>query len=83
MEFAFTPEEEAFRREVAAFLEKEGPEEYHEKRVTFFDMSSQPDWIQVHRAMAEKLGEKGWISAHWPEGYGGRGACPFYRLILL
>ncbi len=82
MDFAFTHEEEAFRREVAAFLEKEGPKEYHEKRVTFFEMSSQPDWIQIHRAMAEKLGERGWISAHWPEEYGGRGALPFYRLIL-
>jgi len=82
MEYSFTPEEEAFRKEVAAFLEKEAPKEYHKKRLTFFDMSSQPDWIQVHRAMAEKLGERGWISAHWPVEYGGKGASPFCRLIL-
>ncbi len=82
MDFAFTPEEEAFRKEVAAFLEKEVPQEYREKRLTFFDMSAQPDWIQVHRAMAEKLGAKGWISMHWPEEYGGKGVSPFYRLIL-
>jgi alkylation response protein AidB-like acyl-CoA dehydrogenase len=82
MDFSFTPEEQAFRREVAAFLEKEAPKAYREKRVTFFDMSSQPDWIQVHRATAEKLGERGWISTHWPVEYGGRGASPFFRLIL-
>lgn len=82
MDFAFTPEEEAFRREVAEFLEKEVPQEYREKRLTFFDMSAQHDWIKVHRAMAEKLGAKGWISKHWPREYGGEDASPFHRLIL-
>jgi len=82
VDFALTPEEEAFRREVAEFLEKEVPQEYREKRLTFFDMSAQPDWIQVHRAMAEKLGARGWLSMHWPKEYGGQGASPFYRLIL-
>ncbi len=82
MDFRLTPEEEAFRREVAAFLEKEVPREYREKRLTFFDMSAQSDWIKVHREMAKKLGEKGWISIHWPEEYGGQGKSPFHRLIL-
>jgi len=82
VDFTFTPEEEAFRREVAAFLEKEVPQEYREKRLTFFDMSAQHDWIKVHREMAEKLGAKGWLSMHWPREYGGRDASPFHRLIL-
>jgi len=82
VDFRLTPEEEAFRREVAAFLEKEVPREYREKRLTFFDMSAQSDWIKVHREMAKKLGEKGWISIHWPEEYGGQGKSPFHRLIL-
>jgi len=82
VDFTFIPEEESFRKEVAEFLEKEVPREYREKRLTFFDMSAQHDWIQVHRAIAEKLGAKGWISKHWPKEYGGRDASPFYRLIL-
>jgi alkylation response protein AidB-like acyl-CoA dehydrogenase len=45
-------------------------------------MSTQKDWIQVTRAMAEKMGDRGWISMHWPKEYGGRSASPFYRLIL-
>jgi alkylation response protein AidB-like acyl-CoA dehydrogenase len=82
LDFTFTPEEEAFRKEVVEFLEKEAPQEYREKKVTFFDMSSQPDWIEKHRQMAEKLGKRGWISIHWPKEYGGRDASPFHRLIL-
>ncbi len=82
MNFAFTPEEAAFRKEVAEFLEKEAPPEYRESRVTFFDMSSHEDWIETHRKIAEKLGERGWISMHWPREYGGQDASPFYRLIL-
>jgi len=82
MDFSFTPEEEAFRKEVAAFLEKEVPQEYREKRLTFFDMSAQHDWIKVHREMAEKLGERGWFSMHWPREYGGQDKSPFHRLIL-
>jgi len=82
LDFSFSPEERAFREEVAAFLEKEVPEELREKRLTYFDMSAQHDWIQVHRHMAEKLGEKGWLSLHWPVEYGGKGVSPFYRLIL-
>jgi alkylation response protein AidB-like acyl-CoA dehydrogenase len=82
LDFRFSPEEEAFRQEVAALLEMEVPVEYRRKRLTFFDMSAQHDWIQVHRRMAEILGEKGWLSIHWPEEYGGRGLSPFYRLIL-
>jgi alkylation response protein AidB-like acyl-CoA dehydrogenase len=50
--------------------------------VTFFDASSQENWIQTYREMAEKLGAKGWLSMHWPREYGGRDASPFYRLIL-
>jgi alkylation response protein AidB-like acyl-CoA dehydrogenase len=82
MDFSFTPEEEAFRKEVAEFLEKEVPPEYREKRLTFFDMAAQTDWIKVHRQMAEKLGERGWLSMHWPREYGGQDKSPFHRLIL-
>jgi alkylation response protein AidB-like acyl-CoA dehydrogenase len=82
MDFAFSPEEEAFRKEVAAFLDKEGPKEWQQKKVSFFDMSGQANWIAIHREMSRKLGAKGWLSLHWPKEYGGRGLSPFYRLIL-
>lgn len=82
MDFKFSPEEENFREEVAAFLDKEGPKEWQKKKVSFFDMSGQENWIAIHREMSRKLGAKGWLSLHWPKEYGGQGLSPFYRLIL-
>jgi alkylation response protein AidB-like acyl-CoA dehydrogenase len=82
VEFAFSPEENAFRQEVSDFLAKEGPREWHKRKVSFFDMSGQENWIAVHRDMSQKLGARGWLSLHWPKEYGGRGLSPFYRLIL-
>jgi alkylation response protein AidB-like acyl-CoA dehydrogenase len=82
VDFAFTPEQEAFRQEVSTFLDKEGPQEWHKRKVSFFDMSGQENWIAIHRDMSQKLGARGWLSLPWPEEYGGRGLSPFYRLIL-
>ena len=82
MDFKFTPEQETFRREVSDFLDKEGPQEWHKRKVSFFEMSGQENWIAIHREMALKLGAKGWLSLHWPKEYGGRELSPFYRLIL-
>jgi len=82
MDFKFTPEEEAFRHEVSDFLDKEGPQEWQKRKVSFFDMSGQENWIAIHRDMSQKLGARGWLSLHWPVEYGGRGLSPFYRLIL-
>jgi alkylation response protein AidB-like acyl-CoA dehydrogenase len=82
MDFKLSAELEDFRQEVAEFLQKEGPHEWHRKKVSFFDMAGQPDFIQVYREMARKIGSKGWLSLHWPQAYGGQGASPFYRLVL-
>jgi alkylation response protein AidB-like acyl-CoA dehydrogenase len=82
MDFRFSPKEENFRKEVAAFLKKEGPKEWEKKKVSFFDMSGQENWIAIHRDMSQKLGARGWLSLHWPKEYGGQGLSPFYRLIL-
>ncbi len=82
MDFKFTPEQESFRLEVSSFLEKEGPQDWHKRKVSFFEMSGQENWIAIHREMALKLGARGWLSLHWPEECGGRGWSPFYRLIL-
>jgi alkylation response protein AidB-like acyl-CoA dehydrogenase len=83
VDFKFTPEQEAFRREVADFLDKEAPPEWLKRRLTLFDASSLDNWVVTYRAMAEKLGAKGWLSLHWPREYGGQGASLFFLLILI
>ena len=76
MDFAFTPEQEAFRQEIRQWVKENLP----------------PDWDAVgFRAehenrefsmqIAKKLGEKGWLAAAWPKEYGGLGLSPIEQLI--
>ena len=68
MDLNFTPEEEAFRTEVQAFLKAKLPERIATKvkagqRLTKAD---QDEWHAI-------LNERGWLANHWPEAYGGPG----------
>jgi alkylation response protein AidB-like acyl-CoA dehydrogenase len=82
LDFRFSPEQEAFRHEVCDFLDKEGPQDWHRKKVSFFEMSGQENWIAEHKTLAGKMGARGWLSTYWPKEYGGLGLNRFYRLIL-
>ena len=68
MDLNFTPEEEAFRAEVQAFLKDKLPARIANKvkagqRLTKAD---QDEWHAI-------LNERGWLANHWPEAYGGPG----------
>ena len=68
MDLNFTPQEEAFRAEVQAFLKAKLPERIATKvkagqRLTRAD---QDEWHAI-------LNERGWLANHWPEAYGGPG----------
>ena len=68
MDLNFTPEEEAFRAEVQAFLRDKLPARIANKvkagqRLTKAD---QEEWHAI-------LNERGWLANHWPEQYGGPG----------
>ena len=68
MDLNFTPEEEAFRAEVQAFLKAKLPERIATKvkagqRLTKAD---QDEWHAI-------LNERGWLANHWPQAYGGPG----------
>jgi alkylation response protein AidB-like acyl-CoA dehydrogenase len=82
MDFAFTKEEEAFRREVRDFLQKELPAH----RITYIvNPAEDPvrdDVRELNRIMARKLGEKGWLTLSWPVEYGGRGGNSLYPAIF-
>ncbi len=67
MDFRFTADEEAFRREVQDFVEKECPPDLKGGDVNFFQ--------QVGNLFAwrAKLAKKGWVAPAWPKEYGGAG----------
>ena len=68
MDLTFSPEEEAFRQEVRAFIEETKPKlpkdpggEGH--------VDSKDDYLAWHKA----LYRKGWVAPLWPKQYGGTG----------
>ena len=68
MDLAFTPEEEAFRQEVRAWVHAHLPPEISHKvhnalRLTRDDMQR---WAQI-------LGQKNWLGYGWPQQFGGPG----------
>jgi len=77
MDFAFTPEQEAWRREVREFFERELPDDELER--LFREQGS----TNAHAAeLYRKLGEKGWLGLSWPREYGGQGRSYLDQAIL-
>ena len=74
MDFRFTEEEEAFRKEVQEFLRKEWtlPE---------WDPDKPEDW-EAARAFEKKLVARGWLTMAWPKQYGGLEASHMQQLIF-
>jgi alkylation response protein AidB-like acyl-CoA dehydrogenase len=74
MDLAFTAEEEAFARDVRAWLADnlELPPRF----------SSLADEIAWGREWQRKLASGRWVGIHWPEEYGGRGASPVQVAIF-
>jgi alkylation response protein AidB-like acyl-CoA dehydrogenase len=68
MDFGFTPEQEALRQEVRAFLDRD------DVQAILRDTHQRPfreelfSW-ELHRMLADR----GWLAAHWPVEYGGGG----------
>ncbi|MDP6783008.1 MAG: acyl-CoA dehydrogenase family protein [Dehalococcoidia bacterium] len=77
MDFRFTPEEEAFREEVAGFVSNELPPYWlgAEEEYT-------PELWPVTRAISAKLGQRGWLSQSWPKEYGGQQAPVLTQLVF-
>jgi len=77
MDLNFTPQEEAFRAEVRAFLAEKLPKRLSDKvaegkHLTKADME---EWHAI-------LNERGWLANHWPEQYGGPGWSAVEKFIF-
>ncbi|HUV51807.1 MAG TPA: acyl-CoA dehydrogenase family protein [Dehalococcoidia bacterium] len=71
MDFRFTPEEEALRKEFDDFFREEmknAPPEWGTSMEAMFGLDA--CW-EFHKKMAKKLAAKGWLSRPWPKEYGG------------
>lgn len=84
MNFDDTPQEAAFRAEVRAWIEANGPKELlPELELASFGQPAlrTGDVIGASKAWQKKKADAGWACLHWPKEYGGRGASPIERVI--
>ena len=78
MKLGFSPEEEAFRAEAAAWLKAE-------LEGAFADvcgLTSLTEMPERRRAWEKRLGEAGWSCVGWPKAYGGRDATLAQQVIF-
>ena len=77
MDLSFSPEQEAFRREVETWIASAMPDDIRE-RAEHDAQFSMEDSMRWHKILAEK----GWVAPHWPTEFGGPGFDATQRFIL-
>ena len=69
MDFKFSPEDDAFRNELDAFLTAEMPPDWEGGG----RYPEEDDW-ELTKVIRRKMADRGWLTMHWPEEYGGQSA---------
>jgi alkylation response protein AidB-like acyl-CoA dehydrogenase len=77
VEFQFSPEDQAFRQKLREFLGQEYSPAWDEADHGSNDVS----W-GLAREMRRKLADRGWLTMHWPQEYGGQAASPVRSAIF-
>jgi alkylation response protein AidB-like acyl-CoA dehydrogenase len=72
MDFNYSEEAEAFRRELRSWLDTNLPPRSSEGRPEFM-LGDGSDW-DFHLQWHKKMHAAGWVGVSWPREYGGRGA---------
>src|ERR1700694_681921 len=80
MDFDFTPEQEAFRKEVRAWLETNLPDDLRGK--AFASSRADVEEVRKLRAWQKTMAEAGYVGMDWPREFGGRGATIVEMVIL-
>jgi alkylation response protein AidB-like acyl-CoA dehydrogenase len=76
MDFDFSPEEEAFRAELRAFLDEELPAWW--KTVFVDDARAMP----FTRELCQKLAARGWLTLSWPREHGGADGSVWQQAVV-
>ena len=76
MNFRFTPEQQAFQREVDGFIRDGLPPGWDEDHETFEER------LAVEREVMRRLAARRWLALPWPQEYGGYGATPMEQVIF-
>ena len=77
MDLSFTPEEQAFRDEVQAFLRDKVPRRLTDKVRNGIHLSK-----AEHEEWHAILNAQGWLANHWPQAYGGPGWSAIQKFIF-
>jgi alkylation response protein AidB-like acyl-CoA dehydrogenase len=80
MNFDFTEREEAFRKEVRVWLERNLPEDLRGK--AFAASRADVEEVRRLRAWQKTMAEAGYVGMDWPVEFGGRGAAITEMVIL-
>src|SRR2546426_5454813 len=80
MDFDFTPEQEAFRKEVRHWLETNLPDDLRGR--AFAASRADHEEVRKLRAWQKKMYEGGYVGIDWPREFGGRGASIVEVIIL-
>jgi len=80
MNFDFTPEQEAFRKEVRAWLEANLPDDLRGR--AFASSRADRDEVARLRAWQKTMADAGFVGMEWPREFGGRGASIVEMIIL-
>jgi alkylation response protein AidB-like acyl-CoA dehydrogenase len=80
MNFDFSEREEAFRKEVRAWLEGHVPDDLRGK--AFAASRADPDEVRRLRAWQKTMWQAGYVGMSWPREFGGRGASLTEQIIL-
>jgi alkylation response protein AidB-like acyl-CoA dehydrogenase len=78
--FDFTEREEAFRKEVRAWLEANLPDDLKGK--AFAASRADADEVRRLRGWQKTMAEAGYVGMDWPREFGGRGA-PITEMVIL
>ncbi|HEY6394371.1 MAG TPA: acyl-CoA dehydrogenase family protein [Candidatus Binataceae bacterium] len=79
MDFNFNSEDEVFRQELRAWLEKNAPRNITSELDSFAE-EDDAEWRQ-RVSWYRKLHSGGWVGIDWPKQYGGRGASILQSII--